>query len=84
MLTCKDVNQFLVDYFDGNLDPGADERFNEHVARCSQCNEYLDQYRTTISEVRSVAGAELPKIPDQLVEHTLSFLREHYGDQSTE
>ena len=84
MLNCQDVIQFLVDYVDGNLDEDTDERFQQHVANCSQCSHYLDQYRETIEEVRRAFGDELPEIPEKLVEYTLSFLRQHYGEKRGE
>ena len=79
MLTCEDVNAFLVGYLEGALDPRTHARFERHVARCAQCGSYLDQYRTTIALARAEGTAEPQAPPDELAEWTLAFLREHYG-----
>ena len=76
MLTCKDVNQFLVDYLEGTLDPRLRRRFERHLARCPQCSAYLDQYRQTIALVKEDGEVALDP-PEELVELTLSFLRRH-------
>ena len=66
MLTCEDVNAFLVEYVDGTLDDRTEQRFERHVESCTQCRTFLEQYRTTMEE----------EPPPELVEHTLAFLRE--------
>ena len=47
-LTCKNVQDFLMAYIDGEVT--ADERraFEEHLAACSSCVRYLEQYKRTI------------------------------------
>lgn len=74
MLTCEDVNAFLVDYFDGTLDERTEQRFEHHVETCTTCQTYLEQYRTTIEMAREDRMEE--EVPPELVEHTLAFLRE--------
>lgn len=76
MLTCKDVNLFLVDYLEGTLDPRLQQRFEKHLARCPKCSAYLDQYRRTIELTKEESEGELDP-PEELVELTLSFLRKH-------
>lgn len=74
MLTCEDVNAFLVEYVDGTLDDRTEQRFERHVESCTQCRTFLEQYRTTIEMAREDRVEEEP--PPELVEHTLAFLRE--------
>lgn len=76
MLTCEDVNHFLVEYLEGTLDEDMRERFEKHIARCEMCQRYLDQYQTTIGLVKESDEAP-PDPPDELREKTLAFLREH-------
>lgn len=73
MLTCEDVNDFLIDYLDGTLDENMRERFEAHIAKCEQCRRYLEQYRQTVDMVKEFD--EMPEPPDELVEKTLTFLR---------
>ncbi|MEZ6243125.1 MAG: zf-HC2 domain-containing protein [Phycisphaerales bacterium] len=47
-LTCKELLGFMDDYVAGELDAGVLERFEEHLAVCPHCREYLSEYRTSI------------------------------------
>lgn len=76
MLTCEDVNQFLAEYLDDALPPEVRRRFEKHVGGCDKCTTYLDQYRRTIGLTKE-EGAAPVEPPDELVEMTLAFLREH-------
>ena len=82
MLTCEDVNEFLVAYLEDSLKERTKQRFQRHVARCPKCSAYLDQYRQTVELVRTDGALELEDPPDELVELTLAFLRKHYDDES--
>ncbi len=76
LLTCRDVNDFLALYLDDRLDDELKERFERHMARCSSCLCYFEQYRDTTLLVRE--AGELPEPPpDELVDTTLAFLRDH-------
>ena len=81
MLTCQDVNAFLVGYLEGTLDARTRVRFERHIARCPQCAPYLDQYRKTIALAKAEGTAEPLAPPDELAEWTLAFLRKHYGEE---
>ena len=81
MLTCEDVNDFLVAYLDGTLDTRTRARFERHIARCPQCRAYLAQYRETIALVQADGEPEPADPPDDLVELTLAFIRARTGDR---
>ena len=74
-LSCRDVNGFLVDYFDEALPQRTRERFEAHVAACPDCRRYFEQYGETIALVRET-GEALPEPPEALVQAILVFLRE--------
>lgn len=76
-LSCRNVNEFLVEYLEGTLDPRLEKRFEAHVKRCPQCQAYVDQYRQTVALVRETSKTAEVDFPDRLVEHTITFLREH-------
>lgn len=81
MLTCRDVDEFLAAYLDQRLEGALRQRFERHLARCSNCVAYLDQYRETTRLVRE-AGEVPQDPPEELIESTLRFLREHTADDS--
>jgi predicted anti-sigma-YlaC factor YlaD len=39
---CKDIEQMLVDYTDGQLPPSDSNKVAEHVAQCENCRKVLD------------------------------------------
>jgi anti-sigma factor RsiW len=81
MLTCRDVNTFLVAYLDGELDERLARRFEQHVARCAQCSAYLQQYRATLMLIRQAGGEFRAEPPPRLLAETLDFLRERIDDR---
>ncbi|MDX2146567.1 MAG: zf-HC2 domain-containing protein [Planctomycetota bacterium] len=56
MLTCQDVNGFLLEYVEGTLPPEVRAAFERHLAECPRCVRYLRGYRRTIE----LAGALAP------------------------
>lgn len=71
--SCQDVNDFLADYLDGELDEATARRYEKHLGHCDTCETYFEQYRQTIDLAR---GCRDDALPEDLVEHTLVFLRE--------
>jgi anti-sigma factor RsiW len=53
-LTCRELIDFLDRYVDGALPAPTAARFEEHLAVCPACVDYLHSYRETI---RLAAGA---------------------------
>lgn len=76
MLTCQDVNAFIIDYLEDTLEPDLRERFETHLKRCSICNTYFEQYRKTIALAKET-GDTSPKPPAEIANATLDFLRQH-------
>lgn len=72
--SCEQVNSFLALYIDNEL-PDKDRRaFERHLRRCKNCSAYFHQYKATIQLVQEEGRADVA-LPDELVEHTLEFLR---------
>ncbi|MGH3261366.1 MAG: anti-sigma factor family protein [Trebonia sp.] len=47
-LVCQEVVEMVTDYLEGALSPADHRRFEEHLAVCPNCIEYLAQVRETI------------------------------------
>lgn len=47
-LCCREVSEFLLEYFDRTLPEDVQGGFDAHVAACDNCRTYLAQYRDTI------------------------------------
>lgn len=66
-LTCRELVELVTDYLDGGLSRRDRARFDAHIAGCTNCTRYLEQFRETIrltgslreSDVSNEAEAEL-------------------------
>ena len=74
--SCEEINQFLADYLEGSLPEATHSQFQAHLSMCDNCVSFFNQYESTIELVKELDEI---KIPEQLVEHTIEFLREKKG-----
>ena len=58
LLTCNEVIDFLGAYLDDELPPAVRMRFDEHVAVCPACVDYIETYRQTKVLTRRAAEQE--------------------------
>jgi anti-sigma factor RsiW len=67
-VTCREFADFVMDYFDGQLEPDVRSRFDQHLTRCPDCVHYLHQYRDTVQAGQTAFDDDLPAaVPDDLV-----------------
>ena len=57
--SCQELVELVTDYLEGALTPADLRRFEEHVARCDACTEYLHQLRRTIQAVGAITPEDL-------------------------
>ena len=79
MLSCEQVNQFIIDYLEGKLPPKTRSKFDAHISMCKNCGAYFEQYNQTVTMVNENGQLE---IPDDLAKLTLEFLQEHLPQDS--
>jgi anti-sigma factor RsiW len=58
-LSCKELVELVTDYLEGALDEATRTRFEEHIATCDGCTEYVEQMRETIRLVGHVDETQL-------------------------
>lgn len=58
-MPCQDLVEVITDYLEGALPEEDHIRFEEHLAVCAKCREYVEQFRRTIAAVGSVSEPEL-------------------------
>lgn len=75
-MTCRDVSGFLHDYVDGELPADVRAAFEHHLDGCTNCREYLRQYRATIAQGQSLGSRVEPEVPEDLVEAVLKTIRQ--------
>ena len=66
LISCKEMNDFLIDYIDGALPDAQKSEFHRHLAHCPSCVQYVETYKTTI--VVGKAAFCDPNAPDKLPE----------------
>ena len=47
-LLCRELVELVTDYLEGTLSRRDRARFDEHIAGCPHCTEYLAQFRETL------------------------------------
>ncbi len=80
-LTCRELTDFLADYFGGELGPSERALFEGHLTECPDCVAYLRSYAETMRLAKDAYDDDrIPAdVPDDLVRAILEarkrFLR---------
>lgn len=48
MITCKEFEDFVLSYLDGELTPNQNRVFKIHLYLCRECRDYLNAYQRSI------------------------------------
>jgi len=68
-LSCAELVEVVTDYLEDALDAPTRRRFEEHLAVCPGCEDYLDQIRATIAAAGRVTPEDLdPVARDRLLD----------------
>ncbi len=49
MLSCRDVEDFMIDFVDGDMDLLTRMQFSMHITMCADCRRYLQMYIDSIA-----------------------------------
>ncbi len=78
MMTCAELDGFLVDYLDGTLPRSRRRVFALHLFLCRECRAYLERYRRAIAMGQAVLEdptAVSGDVPEDLVRAILAARR---------
>ena len=68
-LTCREVVEIVSDYIEGALSDELRVRFDQHLAACDGCSNYLEQMRETIRLSGMLTEEQIPIVQrDRLLE----------------
>lgn len=71
MITCRQLDGFIMDYLEGSLTGRERLLFEIHVRTCGECRTYLKRYRQTLALGRSICRKDdespPPEVPPRLV-----------------
>jgi anti-sigma factor RsiW len=76
MLTCREFITFLSDYLSDELAYAPRKAFDSHLAKCLDCQKYLDSYQKT-TRLGRAAYSNLEKsfpeeVPEELIQAILT------------
>ncbi len=87
MITCGELESFLVDYLDGTLPPRARRRFSLHLKLCADCRAYLRSYEAVVALGQAVfdhpADAPPDTVPEDLVRAILHAREQNARGQNS-
>lgn len=76
MITCRELESFIVDYLDDALPRRSRAVFELHIRLCRDCRSFLEAYRRTIdlsqAAMHEPAGAPIEQVPEDLVKAILA------------
>lgn len=58
-MNCNELVELVTAYLDGSLDSDTRARFDLHLLECDGCENYLQQFRQTITTVGRIGKDEL-------------------------
>ena len=58
-LTCRELVELVTEYLDGSLSRRDRARFEAHLDGCTNCTEYVEQFRETIRLTSSLRESDV-------------------------
>jgi anti-sigma factor RsiW len=74
-MTCRDLTDFLAAYIARDLSSDVQTAFQRHIAHCTNCRRFLQQYEQTVAAGRAAFGHDDEPVPEELVRAILSSIR---------
>lgn len=75
-LTCRELVEIITDYVEGAMPQDERRRFDEHLAVCPGCRNYVEQMRSTI---RTVGGVREDMLSPETRDTLLATFRDWRG-----
>ena len=66
MLTCKEFDDFMIDYLEGGLPPWQKAMCWLHVKLCRECAYFVKQYRQVVALGREAFDCPDEAVPDSV------------------
>jgi len=76
-LTCQELVELVTDYFDGALSRVDRAAFEAHIAGCTNCRTYVEQFRRTVELTGTLRESDVtPEAADALLAHFAEWKRD--------
>lgn len=77
-LTCRDFVELVTDYVEGILPHAERRRVEEHLAGCDGCEEYMEQFLTTITLTGRLTVTDVETLRPEARESLVAAFRDAY------
>ncbi len=74
MITCREFDEFIIAYLDGELDSKLRRKFEFHIRFCRDCREYLNAYKRAIELGQAVVPASEDSLPNDVPEDLIEAI----------
>ena len=76
-LTCRELVELVTHYFDGALSRADRAAFEAHIAGCTNCRTYVEQFRRTVEMTGALRESDVtPEAADALLAHFADWKRD--------
>ena len=81
MISCEELDDFIVDYLDDALADNQKEKFEQHIRFCSSCIKYLENYKNTIALSKAAFSDDYnpncDDMPEELIQAIVASRDKH-------
>ena len=79
-LTCRQVEEFLMDYLENRLSLWTRLQFRVHIFMCPNCTKYIQEYKNTIALEKKVFQnpdeEAIGNVPDDILQAIMNLKRQ--------
>lgn len=79
-MKCTDIDEYLDDFLSRELSPLAMVAFEQHIAKCSDCKNKVDEVKAIQAELRNLA---VPQPSPGFEQRVFDNVRKHYKEESS-
>lgn len=73
LLSCREIEDFILAYLDGELPALTRVRFEFHIAMCRECRSYLRDYRAAMAlSADAFTEDDAQEVPEDLIQAILA------------
>jgi len=77
MLNCRELEDFLDDYIDGNLPASVRRKVYLHLLACGDCRSYISAYKRSIEMGKALCDKLDSEVPEDVPEELITFVLEN-------
>ncbi len=72
MITCREFEDFIIAYFEGNLPKNQRRLFEIHLRFCRECREYLAAYKASMEAAKQGLSDDAMALPEEVPEDLIA------------